>query len=96
MRINDQAQHILATQGTKGPKALRGVDAARGAGGSDSVSVSSSGQVIQKALGAMAALPEIRSDLVAELKAKIESGQYQVSGREVAGSILAGLRDDEG
>lgn len=95
MRINEQAQQILAAQGTKAPRAMRGPDAARGAAGADAVSVSASGQSIQKAITALNGMPEIRADLVAELKARIEGGTYQVSGRDVASSILAGLSQDE-
>lgn len=95
MRINEQAQQILAAQGPKGPRALRGADAVRGAAGADAVQVSASGATLQKAASALSAMPDIRADLVADLKARIEAGTYQVSGRDVAGSILASVLSPE-
>lgn len=96
MRIsNEQAQQILQAQGIKGPKATKG---SAGPGpatppASDAVSMSPKGQEIGKALQALAGLPDVRADRVAALKAQIESGTYQVSGREIAASLLQRASD---
>jgi len=37
---------------------------------------------------ALSKVPDIRQEIVGELKAKIESGQYQVSGEEIADMML--------
>jgi len=37
---------------------------------------------------ALSKVPDVRQDIVDELKAKIESGQYQVSGEEIADMMV--------
>lgn len=96
MRIsNEQVQQILSAQGVKSPKATKG---AAGPGptsppASDAVSVSSQGQEIGKALQALAGLSDVRTERVAALKAQIQAGTYQVSGREIAESMLKRASD---
>ena len=51
---------------------------------SDSVSLSSSAKSAASITEAVKSAPEIRVELVQELKVKIESGQYNVSGKDVA------------
>lgn len=94
MRIsNEQAQQILAAQKLKGPKGPQGAAEVGKASEATSVSMSSMGQEIGKAIGALNALSDVRADRVAELKAQIASGQYQVSGRDVAESLLRRAAD---
>jgi negative regulator of flagellin synthesis FlgM len=96
MRIsNEQAQQLLAAQGVKGPKAIKGQagPVPPTAPAADAVSVSSKGQEIGKALQALAGLPDVRADKVAALKAQIEAGTYQVSGRDIAESLLRRASD---
>ena len=94
MRIsNEQAQQIMAAQKLKGAKGAQGPSEVGRVAGADAVSVSSMGQEIGKAMQALSALPDIRADRVAELKAKIDSGEYQVSGRDVAESLLRRAAD---
>ncbi|MEB3285197.1 MAG: flagellar biosynthesis anti-sigma factor FlgM [Candidatus Sericytochromatia bacterium] len=96
MRIsNEQVQQILGAQGVKGPKAVKGSagPSPTSTPASDAVSVSSQGQEIGKALQALAGLPDVRADRVAALKAQIQSGTYQVSGREIAESMLKRAAD---
>jgi len=45
-------------------------------------------QEVQAAREALAEVPEIRQDRVAELKARIEAGTYQVDSHRVAERIL--------
>ncbi|MDB5095594.1 MAG: Anti-sigma-28 factor, FlgM [Cyanobacteria bacterium RYN_339] len=94
MRIsNEQAQQIVNAQGVKGAKPVKGPEAARPTSGSDAVSVSSMGQDIQKALSAFGSLPDVRADRVAELKAQIAGGEYNVSGKDIAESLLRRATD---
>lgn len=55
----------------------------------DQVSFSSLGKDMQTAKTALAATADIREDKVAEFKAKIASGNYNVSGESFADKILA-------
>ena len=94
MRIsNEQAQQILAAQKVNGPKGPKGASEVGKASEATAVSMSSMGQEIGKALGALNGMSDVRADRVAELKAKIESGEYQVSGRDVAESLLRRAAD---
>lgn len=96
MRIsNEQVQQILAAQGVKGPKATKGTagPGPTSSPASDAVSVSSKGQEIGKALQTLAGLPDVRADRVEALKAQIQAGTYQVSGRDIAESMLKRASD---
>lgn len=94
MRIsNEQAQQILAAQKLKGPKGVSGAAEVGKATEATAVSMSQVGQEIGKALGALGSMPDVRADRVAELKAKIGSGEYSVSGRDVADSLLRRAAD---
>ena len=51
--------------------------------------------VMNKIKGRMSAEPEVRTDLVAELKAKIRSGEYQVDSQRLAKTMLEdALKED--
>lgn len=96
MRIsNEQIQQILQTQGVRpksGPAAASRVESTRR---TDAAQFSMTSQEVTKALGVIAKQPAIRADRVEELKAQIAAGTYQVSGREIARSILSrNLADD--
>lgn len=90
---NEQAQQILAAQKLKGPKGAKEASEVGAVAGATSVSVSSTGMELQKALSAISGLPDVRADRVAELKGQIESGEYNVSGRDVAESLLRRASD---
>lgn len=95
MRIsNEQVQAIMAAQGTKGTKAAKAVEGAGAVGASDAVSMSAMGQEIGKALSALAAIPDVRADKVAALKAQIEAGTYHVPARDIARSVLQHASDN--
>jgi len=51
------------------------------------------GQDIQKALAAFGNVPDVRADRVAELKAQIANGEYNVSGKDIAESMLRRAAD---
>lgn len=56
--------------------------------GSDRIHISSIGKDIQTAKNAVAAAEDIRSELVAPIKAGIANGTYQVSGESFAEKLL--------
>ena len=56
---------------------------------SDAVQISSIGKDIQVAKQAVANTPDVREDLVAPLKSKIEAGTYSVSAEQLADKLLA-------
>ena len=89
MRIsNEQAQQIAAAQKIKRSQGAREVDDVKGVTGTDAVAVSSQGLALQKALQVLSSVPDIRSDKVAALKARVDAGTYAVSGRDTAQSML--------
>ncbi len=58
-------------------------------GSSDWLQISTAGKDFQTAKSAVAAVPDVREDLVASIKAKIENGTYQVSSSAFAEKLLA-------
>ena len=57
--------------------------------GTDRVEVSDKGRAMQVAMEALKQTPSIRADKVAELKARINDGTYQVPGADIAERMLA-------
>jgi len=55
---------------------------------SDDVKISNVGKDFTIAMNALKDVPDIRTDRVNELSAKIESGEYNVSGNDIASKIL--------
>jgi len=58
-------------------------------GSSDWLQISTAGKDFQTAKSAVAAVPDVREDLVASIKAKIDNGTYQVSSSAFAEKLLA-------
>lgn len=56
---------------------------------SDKVQISSFGKDIQAAKAAVAGTPDIREELTAPIKAKIQNGTYSVSNGSFADKLLA-------
>lgn len=54
----------------------------------EKVNLSATAKDIQKLKSAVANLPDVRQDKVDELKARIEKGEYSVSGENVADKII--------
>ena len=63
-------------------------DASRATGGADQLALSSRAEEIRAARAALAETPEVRAERVAELKAQIEAGTYQIDADRVAERIL--------
>lgn len=55
----------------------------------DKVQISSFGKDIQVAKAAVAASPDVREELTAPIKAKIQSGTYEVSNASFAEKLLS-------
>ena len=55
----------------------------------DRVEVSDKGRAMQVAAAALKQTPKVRADKVAELKARISDGTYQVPGADIAARMLA-------
>lgn len=56
--------------------------------GSDRVELSTNGTEIERLKKTMQVVPDFRSDKVAQLKAQIDAGSYQVDGKAVAAKML--------
>ncbi|QUH24929.1 flagellar biosynthesis anti-sigma factor FlgM [Serpentinicella alkaliphila] len=61
----------------------------------DRIEISEKAKEYQVALKAFKQLPEVREEKVKELREKIQSGNYQVSGKEIADKIIEGLIIDK-
>ena len=55
----------------------------------DSVQISQMGKDYQVAKAAVAATPDVRTDLVADIKSRIQNGTYDVSMEMLADKLLA-------
>lgn len=85
---NEQTQQIMQAYGVKGAGKAKKPGAADSAQKADDASLSAASQEITKALSLISKSPDVRPDKVAALKAQIEAGTYQVSGKDIAGAIL--------
>ncbi|PLX71327.1 MAG: flagellar biosynthesis anti-sigma factor FlgM [Denitrovibrio sp.] len=96
MRIDDKLNlnlnKLKETEDRK--KADKSDSSKESAKSGDSVSLSSSATDVSNVKDAIKSSPDIRVELVSELKVKIENGQYNVSGREVAEKIVQTAIDD--
>ena len=84
MRIEAYTQVQQIYQSQKMSKSQK----AGGAAKSDKVQISSFGKDIQAAKAAVAESPDIREELTAPIKAKIQSGTYEVSNESFAEKLL--------
>ncbi len=56
---------------------------------SDALQISGAAKDYQAAKQAVASVPDVREDVVADIKARIADGSYQVSGNAIADKLLA-------
>ncbi len=59
----------------------------------DVVFISSQGKDFQTVMKALKNVPDIRKDKVKKLQSQIESGDYKVSGKDIADSILKNITE---
>lgn len=85
MRIEayTQVQQLYKTQKTSRTGAASTVSAAK-----DQLQISSLGKDIQTAKAALAATPDVREDLTAAVKTRIENGTYSVDNNSFAAKLL--------
>lgn len=84
MRIEayTQVQQLYRTKQVKKTQPSTGTSFA------DQVQISSFGKDIQTAKAAVAAAPDVRTDKVANLKAQVQNGTYNVSNESFAEKLL--------
>lgn len=61
---------------------------------SDAVSISEKGKDVSEMTRILKDMPDVRSEKVAELKARIASGNYNVSGRDIAEKVVNSALED--
>ncbi|MDD6340036.1 MAG: flagellar biosynthesis anti-sigma factor FlgM [Butyrivibrio sp.] len=85
MRIDayNQIASVYSTQRKSGTSKAASVQ------NSDKIEISSFGRELQIAKQAVKAAPDVREDKVAEMKAKIASGNYDVSAEDLAEKLAA-------
>ncbi|NTU59653.1 MAG: flagellar biosynthesis anti-sigma factor FlgM [Deltaproteobacteria bacterium] len=92
MRIRERSTRGVSTASTGPAKAKSSPTAAEAPrssqGASDSVLVSDRGLEVQRARGLAIEAPDIREALVGEVSEQIESGQYAVTGEDVAPKMI--------
>ena len=54
----------------------------------DTVDISDTGKRIQEAQSLIQAIPDVRMEKVADLKARIENGTYEIKSEEIAGKMI--------
>lgn len=84
MRIDAYNQVNMVYKATGKPAVKR---TARLSKAEDSLELSRTGQEYQIAKNAVAEAPDVREDRVAEVKAKYESGKYEVSAEQLAAKL---------
>ena len=91
MRINDyRAAQIAQTYGPQG-SAESGARAKKAGARTDGTTLSSAAQELLMARRAVQDAPDVRSDLVAELRRQVQAGTYKVDAREIARRLLPTL-----
>ncbi|MEI6511719.1 MAG: flagellar biosynthesis anti-sigma factor FlgM [bacterium] len=61
---------------------------------SESITFSETAQTVKKIKRIVEDMPEVREEVVAELKAKIEAGEYKVSSEDIADLMIRRARAD--
>lgn len=91
MRINDyRAAQIAQTYGPQG-SSDSGAKAKKAGARSDGTTLSSAAQELLRARRAVQDAPDVRADLVAELRRQVQAGTYKVDSRELARRLLPAL-----
>ena len=91
---NEQIQQMMQTYGVKGAGKVQKSEKTEKVQKAADASLSLASQDISKALGVIDKTPDVRTDKVAALKAQLESGNYQVSGSDVADAIFSRRNSD--
>jgi len=78
--------------GTKGPKKSGSVSGTNYASFKDEVSFSSLGKDMQVAKNALAGVPDVRESKISDLRAKVQSGTYNVSSEAFADKLIGAYK----
>ena len=82
---NPNIQRVMNSYGVKAGKSEK-AESVKGV--SDKIEISDAAKDFQVAMKAFKELPDVRESKVAALKDQINSGQYNVTGSEIADKIL--------
>lgn len=80
---------ISQIYGTSSSNKSKNANGTRSASFRDEVSFSSFGKDMQVAKGALANTPDVRMDLVNDIKSRIDNGTYHVSSEDFAEKLLS-------
>jgi len=97
MRIDDKFKMDINKLNEPSASKKKGADKTSSSADSsanDSVSLSSGAKEAAGLKESLKAAPDIRIELVHELRVKIESGQYNISGKQVAEKMVQSAIDD--
>jgi negative regulator of flagellin synthesis FlgM len=83
-----ESNKTSAATTSKGSLVIKGEDASEKEASGDKVVISDRSRLIAKATELSILAPDIRSEKVADLTARIAAGTYKVSSEEVASSII--------
>lgn len=78
----------MSGEGLEAARPVRESGASQGMGGADQLELSNRAEEMKAARAALAETPEVRAQRVAELKAQVQAGTYQVDPDKVAERIL--------
>lgn len=92
---NKQVQNILQLERINSLKKKTGLKETAATGKSDSLVLSGRAQELNFAKEQVLKSPEVRADKILELKGKIEGGNYQVSGNDIAAKMIGRSLVDE-
>ncbi|WP_051585831.1 flagellar biosynthesis anti-sigma factor FlgM [Caldanaerobius polysaccharolyticus] len=85
---NYNVQRVISSYYNAQVRKSKDLPAANGGGHKDSVTISSEGQFLHKAMQTLKSVPDVREDVVARLKQSIEAGKYTVDAGKIAGMII--------
>jgi len=81
-------QRIEQVRAVRAAQANAPAQASGSVGGTDQAQFSNRGIELAKARTALSGVPDVREDLVAELRGQIQAGTYQVPVEALAGKLL--------
>lgn len=94
VRLYGRSQNVRGAGPKSAPGAAGAEDSAQAAQRSDDVVLSETAATLRRTMGAVASAPDVREAFVAELKGRVQSGNYRVADEALARRILeAGVLD---
>lgn len=92
MRIEAYTQVQKAYNNSQVKRKERAASTSRAGAARDQIEISSFGKTLQAAKTAVAGAPDVREDLVADIKSRIDSGTYRVDEGDFAQKLLSRYR----